>query len=108
MVDAHSGSVLQSVNLVPTLESSAMGVGESFYSNDVPLTTTSYGNGKYDLKDLSTHITTCDLVNRQNGPCRSISSADNHFGNHMLSDRYEEVIYFFGTCYNTANDTLHQ
>jgi len=87
MVDAYTGSVLQSVNLIPTLESPADGVGESFYSGDVPLSTTSYGNGKYQMKDLSTHVTTCDMGNRQKGPCRDIYSADDHFGNHKITDR---------------------
>jgi hypothetical protein len=108
MVDAYTGDVIQSANLVHTaarFDTPTDGTGETLYLADVFLSTASNGNGgQYRMTDLETGVTTCDMMDKVNGPCREIASVDNHFGNHKQTDRW---VYVESVGTGWADDVNH-
>jgi Zn-dependent metalloprotease len=94
MVDALTGKVLQSSNLVPTAApdrptvSEALGKGNSFYHGEVRLPTIQQRNLKYKMKDAKTGLCTCDLMNADaSDPCVVFETDSNEWGNGKLTDR---------------------
>lgn len=83
IVDAHSGSVIDSWEGVVTVA----GTGNGFFTGTVPLETL-FGQGKYSLKDpLRGNQATLDMGNKSAGSGTLMTDPDNLWGTSQLADR---------------------